>query len=554
MAAAIPPIGRGMRVLRVDDPEPGRPSLDLHPYLTVVHGLPEAARRRVVEVVASAAAGIDPGVGGLVEAHGLVLELDGRTLRTLDLDAEIDVVVRPDDLPVGASHAEPLAGSEVEQARAAMAEAERAHETLSVAAGELRDEWDEAADRAVRAASTLTVAGSDEGMSPVEALDGLLARRAELAERVAALETPDVRPVEEALQAVRAGRDAGSSEAPTQQRLDAALAEVQRLEQARRPREHDPADLDELERAHDSVREAERRATGRLGGRRADRRLEEALEWEQAVLDRLGFPTYTAIVMATSAPTVDHGDRARLEAARRAVAEAEAELAQAAEELPGSPSESPVAVAALRHALEAAGVDFGSLDLSGTEVAEVAEVWLVEMAEASTERMRLAAELEQVESQLSAVSPQPELEAAIAHQRTMADRLDAQETLVAAAAEVAQSAAERVALAEQVGLPETGLPDHAASRGSVDGSTIADEVERFLLARLAAQRAVSYAGSVPLVIDDALAGRPHEVVTALLEQLQRVADHVQIVYLTDDDAVADWAAASDGARVGLIRR
>ena len=73
-------------------------------------------------------------------------------------------------------------------------------------------------------------------------------------------------------------------------------------------------------------------------------RLEEALEWEQAVLDRLGFPTYTAIVMATSAPTVDHGDRARLEEARRAVAEAEAELAQAAEELPGS--ESPAAVAA----------------------------------------------------------------------------------------------------------------------------------------------------------------------------------------------------------------
>ena len=283
-------------------------------------------------------------------------------------------------------------------------------------------------------------------------------------------------------------------------------------------------------------------------------RLEEALEWEQAVLDRLGFPTYTAIVMATSAPTVDHGDRARLEEARRAVAEAEAELAQAAEELPGSPSESPAAVAALRHALEAAGVDFGSLDLSGTEVAEVAEVWLVEMAEASTERMRLAAELEQVESQLSAVSPQPELEAAIAHQRTMADRLDAQETLVAAAAEVAQSAAERVALAEQAGLPDAGLADYAASRGAVDGSTIADEVERFLLARLAAQRAVSYAGSVPLVIDDALAGRPHEVVTALLEQLQRVADHVQIVYLTDDDAVADWAAASDGARVGLIRR
>jgi uncharacterized protein YhaN len=76
---------------------------------------------------------------------------------------------------------------------------------------------------------------------------------------------------------------------------------------------------------------------------------------------------------------------------------------------------------------------------------------------------------------------------------------------------------------------------------SLPGRATPEAIEFYLLARLAALRSVSYAGSVPLVIDDALADLSERDVEHLLHKLERMSESVQIVYLSDDPTVSTWA-------------
>ena len=78
------------------------------------------------------------------------------------------------------------------------------------------------------------------------------------------------------------------------------------------------------------------------------------------------------------------------------------------------------------------------------------------------------------------------------------------------------------------------------------------EAEFYLLARLAAQRNLSYAGSAPLLVDDALADVPEPDRVHLLERLERMSDAVQIVYLTDDPVVLAWAQEAGITRAAVI--
>jgi len=74
-----------------------------------------------------------------------------------------------------------------------------------------------------------------------------------------------------------------------------------------------------------------------------------------------------------------------------------------------------------------------------------------------------------------------------------------------------------------------------------------DAVEWYLLARLAAQRSVSYVGSLPIVIDDAFSGWGTDRLAAVYHRLARMSDVVQVVICSDDPEVAQWAAGLDGA-------
>ena len=83
-------------------------------------------------------------------------------------------------------------------------------------------------------------------------------------------------------------------------------------------------------------------------------------------------------------------------------------------------------------------------------------------------------------------------------------------------------------------------------------ATPAEELEWYLLARLAAQRSVSVAGSVPLLLDNALRGLATDEVSHLLGRLERMAEAVQVIVLSEDPVAASWAEAAGPARAAVV--
>ena len=77
-------------------------SIDFHPMLTVVSGLTPSARARVIAAFSALPRAGDPGCGGLLESHGVLLDLTPANLSLLGLtDVELDVLVRPEDIQIG---------------------------------------------------------------------------------------------------------------------------------------------------------------------------------------------------------------------------------------------------------------------------------------------------------------------------------------------------------------------------------------------------------------------------------------------------------------------
>ncbi len=127
------------------------------------------------------------------------------------------------------------------------------------------------------------------------------------------------------------------------------------------------------------------------------------------------------------------------------------------------------------------------------------------------------------------------------------EQIDAQGALVAAAAAGlagATAQVEALEAAPDVSTAPAPFPDPFAEGSLAEASGLA-QVEWYLLSRMAAQRSVSYAGSVPLVLDDPFGRMADGDVTYLLERLARMTDAVQVVFIGDDHRVVEWAAAAD---------
>ena len=88
---------------------------------------------------------------------------------------------------------------------------------------------------------------------------------------------------------------------------------------------------------------------------------------------------------------------------------------------------------------------------------------------------------------------------------------------------------------------------------AVDEDSIAEEIEWYLLARLAAQRAVCLGGSLPLLLDDALAGLDEDQLGHVLGRLERMADAVQVIVVSDDPLAASWALLAGQDRAAVVR-
>jgi len=766
-------------------------SIDFHPMLTVVSGLTPSARARVIAAFSALPRAGDPGCGGLLESHGVLLDLTPANLSLLGLtDVELDVLVRPEDIPVvrggagspsgnGSSSGDAGALAEVvpfgRRGAAEVGEPLTAEWVIDhVAPGEdaaldaarkalasaieAQQVFDEAVEKAQREAAATVESRTtiehelDAARSALSAAERGIVRdasarsaaqeAAEFAARDAALlrarvqgyenrlgqidrslselAAIDVKPIEVLLEAIRnpaptvmmpseraneladeivklrkqlvivEGRlDAeGFSIARAEAQLDEARAELVAAERAMAKPRLSPEDVAELEAVHERVLEAESKASGRLGGRGGRKKLEEALNDQQAILDRVGFPTWSAYVMGAGLLGIDPVAEQRLDQARADVEQAEANWAVITETLEHDPEyrglldsleavyleafdllggdntdedlevalrhlEVPVQevttedlVAAMAYQFELIGLDLGdapSLEMVSlaadallTEAAAIAG----RIAELRSERATVRADLAVAEQDLRhieltvAAAEQPDepevgevspeavaeaqvrvedlerkLEAAREDESDYADLVDARVALadaarlaVLTAERKLHTAAEAVAAARSpepapdvvldLGLldqgtdepviellEDPGAPDLDSAPLAPSGANrfldILDdlpygddeeeeaappedddeglaEAEFYLLARLAAQRNLSYAGSVPLLVDDALADVPEPDRVHLLERLERMSDAVQIVYLTDDPVVLAWAQEAGITRAAVI--
>lgn len=461
-------------------------------------------------------------------------------------------------------------------------------------------------------------------------------RAAELADHLVVLQG-ELAALEDAMEAK------GYGPATAIARLDAARAEVAAAEKAMAKPELSPEDVAELEAAHEAVLEAEAKVSGRLG-RRHVKRLEEARAHEQAILDRVGFPTWSAYVMGANLMSIDPMAEVRLEKARLALTEAEEHWARVsaaieadpehrrlldelealeveASELLGGhePDDLEAAlrnlkvprrevspdelVDALAYQLELVGLELPAG--AGEELVLVAADAFLEEAAGINDRIaELHAEREEVEGRRAAAAaelaslPEPgpdldltepvidltepgddrapherteeelagleaELAAAETDEREAAETVEAREALLDAATQVeavARSRLLRIAgeLAQQAGPDGEGTGGRPSSEPAfeVDDAATADAgreaIEFYLLARLAALRNVSFVGSVPMVIDDALAGVGDDEVRRLLDKLERMSEAVQILYLSDDRRIGDWARAVGIERAAVV--
>ncbi|MGZ4760366.1 MAG: hypothetical protein ACXV95_14990, partial [Acidimicrobiales bacterium] len=382
-----------------------------------------------------------------------------------------------------------------------------------------------------------------------------------------------------------------------------------------------------------AVLEMQDKVGGRVGRRANQQRLEEAMAAEQAVLDRVGFPTWSAYVMGAGLLAIDPMAEQRLERAQAEMAASEAHWATVAEMIEADPEHRALLdrlesvyleafdllggddeqadleaalrsvqvpkrevstdelVDALAYQLELVGLNLGT-DTPGVDrTIMAADAFLAEVqgisdrvAELEVERDRVQVDLadcratiERVDA-VAAANPtidltesasaaeaaaadtdalRAELDRATEEQADYADSLEARLALVDAATQVEAVATSRL-MKIAATLSETAAAQPAAGEAArpesdpdfdVDSDAGGPEaIEFYLLARLAAQRSVSYAGSVPMVIDDAFLGLDADEIRSLLGKLEQVSESVQIIYLSDDPMIVDWTAS-----VGLSR-
>jgi hypothetical protein len=681
-----------MRLLQLNPNGNEATALDLHPMVSVVTDLSPSGRDRLFRAATALPQGGDPGSPGLIEAHGILLDLSGAILQLLDLAGDRSVIVTADDV------AEALAGAaagretvdaeaflaatpahryaDLDELRARQGQAREALALLRDARDKARKALEDArvhrrrAELALEAATAKArsnrlhlVTDADRGYGTGAALlddpAAIEDRRRELQAGVARIDRGiselagvDVRPVQVLLEAIhnpepteyapseRAHQVADELAAVQREvavldqaleaqglgyraalfRVDQARAAVLIAENALRPPEFNDQDRAELEAAHDEVLEAERKARGR-GGRK---RLEEAIELEQRILDRMGFPTWSAYVMGSTLMAIDPAAEQRLEQARFELDDAERHWTKVANAISGNPAHRAVLdrlealyveaadllgddnqadlenrlrtlevprrevsteelVEALAYQLELIGVGLPRDGVRLDRVVLVAEAFLEEAAaiqdrirELSDERVEALTELQDLDERLASLSSgarpdddhpsvgfdrdepvgeaelaelEGQLEAARGDEADYGEVVEARDTLVDAAIQVETVATGRLhKRAMELAAEASGGPPSAG--GGIDVTAI----EEYLVGRVGALRSVSFAGSLPLLIDDALEDLGVTGKEKVLDRLDREADDVQIVYVTTgDSAVMAWAERVGFERAAIVR-
>jgi chromosome segregation ATPase len=150
-----------------------------------------------------------------------------------------------------------------------------------------------------------------------------------------------------------------------------------------------------------------------------------------------------------------------------------------------------------------------------------------------------------------------------AEHRAAIQRIEALEADLAGARAAEQQATAHVARLEQTTadaerVHEQRRRERQARAEALDAVLDLADVERvptevYLLARVAAQREVGEAGSLPLIVADATTGLSVETTQGVLDVIERFSPVVQFVLMSDDPDIEEWAR-SFGAEGAAVRR
>lgn len=240
--------------------------LDLHPRLSVVVGLDAHERERLLGVAAGIPAGSTGGARGLLEAHGVLLDLNDQNLALLELTEQRATVLGASDVPGARDPGELRLAAEryllswpvgrhprLDTTRAAYETAKQSCDTLRSEAAEARETLHRASadrehaqtelshvsadidplaeqklDSARRALAAIEAELGLESSEPPEArVERLRARVAEVEHELANLPTGDARGVKRALELVRNPPQGGLEPDPEGQQLADAVEAVQ---------------------------------------------------------------------------------------------------------------------------------------------------------------------------------------------------------------------------------------------------------------------------------------------------------------------------------------
>ncbi|MCU1352884.1 MAG: hypothetical protein JWM05_2093, partial [Acidimicrobiales bacterium] len=140
-----------------------------------------------------------------------------------------------------------------------------------------------------------------------------------------------------------------------------------------------------------------------------------------------------------------------------------------------------------------------------------------------------------------------------AHESRLADAKAAEAVAAAdvAVAEQALADAERT-VSDAVDAEQAEAAAEAATSEPTSSDELLEEIEWYLLARLAGQRAVSAAGSVPLVLDDPFHALEGDAGVRLVARLERMASAVQVVVVSDAPDLAEWARGLGPDRASVL--
>lgn len=252
---------------------------------------------------------------------------------------------------------------------------------------------------------------------------------------------------------------------------------------------------------------------------------------------------------AAQAVTLREARWADVEAARAAVADAEASVAQhrqASAALSGL--EADLARSGIEEEQAAAAVAEAEAEVAlanGTSFDDAVSA----ASEAESALARSTAREDAARRAVDEFSAEAGIEAMV---QAAEARVANGEHLVTTAAAAEQTTAGHLAEVDAAFAAATASEEEAlAEAASIDRTKLVDDIDWALMSRLAAIRSVGLAGSVPLVLDDPFTVLDDDELSNVLDRVARLADAVQVVLVTDREAAVAWAAqaGSDKALV-----